>query len=92
MTLLGSKRLRALPDGPPSGRWEQVRLSAGRLAAGAMSAMRAGTAPVAGHLRDHGYTIAGLGFISAASFVHSLFTGLLVTGILILIFEWKVGD
>lgn len=48
--------------------------------------------PTATHLRDHGYTIAGLTLIGAAAFVHSLFAGLLVTGILFLVLEWKVSD
>lgn len=82
----------ALPPASPSGRWDRIRSSAGRLATGAVSVMRGQAAPVAGHLRDHAYSIAGLGFISAAAYVHSLFTGLLVTGILILIFEWKVSE
>jgi hypothetical protein len=34
----------------------------------------------------------GFGCISGASFLHSAFTGLLVTGILLLVFEWKVSD
>lgn len=43
-------------------------------------------------LADHAFTIGGFGCISAASFVHSVFSGLLVTGILLLILEWKVSD
>lgn len=53
---------------------------------------RAKTRPITRHLADHAYTLAGFGCISAASFVHSVFTGLLVTGILLIIFEFKVGD
>ena len=44
------------------------------------------------HLREHAYTLLGFGCISAASFWHSVFAGLLVTGILLLVFEWKVSD
>lgn len=44
------------------------------------------------HLQDHAYSICGLGLISAAAFVHSTFTGLLVTGLMFLVFEWKVSD
>jgi hypothetical protein len=76
----------------PSGRWGWARERAGRLAAGAITLVRNRAAPVAGHLRDHFYSIVGLGLIAAAAFVHSTFTGLLVTGILFLVFEWKVSD
>ncbi len=86
------RRTPALPAGSPTGRWSRVWLSAGRLAAGVVSVISGQAAPAASHLRDHGYTIAGLGLISAAAFVHSVFTGLLVTGIMALIFEWKVSD
>jgi hypothetical protein len=48
--------------------------------------------PIRSNLVDHGYTLLGFGCISGASFLHSAFTGLLVTGILLLIFEWKVSD
>jgi hypothetical protein len=48
--------------------------------------------PVRSNLVDHGYTLLGFGCISGASFLHSAFTGLLVTGILLLVFEWKVSD
>jgi hypothetical protein len=53
---------------------------------------KARSRPIRRHLADHAYTLAGFGFISAASYVHSLFTGLLVTGILFLVFEFKVGE
>ena len=43
-------------------------------------------------LQENIYTIFGLGLISAAAFVHSTFTGLLVTGIMFLVYEWKVSD
>lgn len=43
-------------------------------------------------LQDNIYSVCGLGLISAAAFVHSTFTGLLVTGIMFLVFEWKVSD
>lgn len=55
-------------------------------------ALRATAAPTRAHLRDHAYTICGMGFISAASFYHSIFTGLLVTGILFFVYEWKVSE
>lgn len=48
--------------------------------------------PVVGHIREHAYGIIGLGCIDAAAFVHSTFTGLLVTGVSFLVFEWKVRD
>ena len=53
---------------------------------------RAKSRPITRHIADHLYTLAGFGCISAASFVHSVFTGLLVTGILLLVFEFKVSE
>lgn len=58
----------------------------------AFGVAKARTRPARAHLVDHAYTWAGFGLISAASFDHSVFTGLLVTGILALVFEWKAGD
>jgi len=54
--------------------------------------VRTRSSPIRRHLADHLYTIAGFGCLSAASFVHSVFTGLITTGILLLVFEFKVGD
>lgn len=56
------------------------------------SALVANSRPARAHLVDHAYSWAGFGCISGASFLHSTFTGLLVTGILALVFEWKVGE
>lgn len=68
------------------GRWARKSLQA------ASTVIRASNRPVAQHLVDHAYSFVGIGCISAAFFVHSTFSGLLVTGILCLVFEWKVGD
>jgi hypothetical protein len=43
-------------------------------------------------LSDHGLSLCAMGLIDSACFVHSLFTGLLVTGILLFLFEMKIGD
>jgi hypothetical protein len=48
--------------------------------------------PGIAHLTAHGYALLGLGFIDAAAFTHSLFAGLLVTGISWLVFEWKASE
>jgi hypothetical protein len=53
---------------------------------------RARAVPTASHLRDHAYSIAGFGFISAAAFYHSTFAGLLVLGLSFFIYEWKVSE
>jgi hypothetical protein len=82
----------AYPGRSASGRWAGFRTRAGSLVAGALNAVRASAAPAAGHLRDHIYTILGFGCVSAASFLHSVFTGLIVTGVLLLAFEWKVSE
>jgi hypothetical protein len=85
----------ALPERPEDWRtrlWQRttgVLLAAVGIAAGIG---RSTARPIAAHLRDHIYSIIGIGFIDAAAFTHSLFTGLLVTGISFLIFEWKVSD
>jgi hypothetical protein len=64
-----------------------------RAATGLALGVLGASAPVAlGHLREHGYSIVGLGLFDSAMFVHSLFTGLLVTGISLIVFEWKVTD
>jgi hypothetical protein len=47
--------------------------------------------PAVGHLAAHGYSLIGLGFISAAAYTHSLFAGLLVSGIAFILFEWKAS-
>lgn len=51
---------------------------------------RAKAAPTVGHIREHAYSIIGFGMFDAAMFLHSEFTGLLVTGISWFVFEWKV--
>lgn len=53
---------------------------------------RAQAKPTARHLREHAYSICGLAFICAAAYTHSVFTGLLVTGIAFFAYEWKVSD
>lgn len=59
-------------------------------AVGAAAAL-ARSAPAAQHVRENAYTIAGLGFIDGAMFAHSVFTGLLVTGISFFVFEFKTS-
>jgi len=54
--------------------------------------LRRRAAPLASHIRDHVYSLLGLGCVSAAAFYHSVFSGLLVTGVLLLVFEWKVSE
>lgn len=46
--------------------------------------------PTVAHIREHAYTLVGFGLVDAAMFTHSLFTGLLVTGVSWIVFEWKV--
>jgi hypothetical protein len=48
--------------------------------------------PVVHNVRDQTFAVMGFGCIDAAAFVHSLFTGLIVTGASFLIFEWKVSS
>jgi hypothetical protein len=74
-------------DGPVGIR-DRVRL----VLAVILSAVTATARPAVNHLIDHGYTIAGLGCVDVAAFTHSMFTGFLVTGIMFLVFEWKVSE
>jgi len=48
--------------------------------------------PAARHLREHGYTMTGLACLDAAAFVHSVFAGLIVTGVSFLVLEWRVRE
>jgi len=73
-------------------RLEKARRALGIAMHTVLTAVSAQSRPARAHIRDHAYTWAGFAFISGASFLHSPFTGLLVTGILALIFEWKVGE
>jgi hypothetical protein len=78
------------PTHPVQRALRQLVTLAGAVLAVALVALRTKTRPTLAHLRDHAYGILGLGCIDAAAFVHSVFTGLLVTGVSFLIFEWKV--
>jgi hypothetical protein len=53
--------------------------------------LRRRAVPVTEHIRDHGFSWTAMGCVDAACFVHSLFTGLLVTGILLFLFELKIS-
>jgi hypothetical protein len=64
----------------------------GRAMRAGLTVARTRSRATAGHIRDHGYTVVGFGLFDAAWFTHSLFSGLLVTGISFLAFEWKVSD
>ena len=57
-----------------------------------LGAAKRRSSPLVRHLADHAYTLAGFGCISAASFTFSLAIGLYVTGILLLVFEFKVSE
>lgn len=79
----------------PVPRPERVKNAAKVLAialATVVGTIRTNTAVSRSKLQDHGLTLLGFGCISGASFLHSPFLGLLVTGILLLVFEWKIGD
>jgi hypothetical protein len=57
-----------------------------------LSVVKAKATPAVSHIREHAYTIMGLGTFDAAMFYHSMFTGLLVTGISWFVFEFKASD
>lgn len=74
------------------------RRAGGTALAGAVAAVRATgrvlvakATPAVLHVKEHAYTIVGFGLVDAAMFTHSLFTGLLVTGVSWVVFEWKVS-
>ena len=75
-----------------SGRISRLRGVVAGLGTGILAAVRPKAAPVTGHLRDHGYSVCGLGCIAGAAFIHSVFSGFLVIGVLFLVFEWKVSE
>jgi hypothetical protein len=56
----------------------------------ALGVAKAKAQPAVAHVREHAYSIMGFATVDAAMFTHSLFTGLLVTGISLFVFEWKV--
>lgn len=72
--------------------WRRLLTVAGTVLVVALPELHKHARPVARHLREHLYGICGLACIDAAAFVHSTFTGLLVTGISFLLFEWKVNE
>lgn len=61
-------------------------------AAVVVGVLRAKTAPSAVLVRDHAFNIIGYGVFDSAMFVHSVFTGLMVTGISFLVFQWQVSS
>jgi len=85
--------LMAVPEQPESTRLDRAArrfARAGR--AGAVLAARvlgARSRAGIGALREHLYAACGLGAFTAAGFVHSTFTGLLVLGASFLVFEFK---
>lgn len=84
-----------VPEGPLRRGFRSLRRKLGDLSATAMAAgvgvAMARSAPAAQHVSEHAYTIAGLGLIDGAMFVHSVFTGLLVTGLSFFVFEFKTS-
>lgn len=73
-------------------RWRKLKAVAGAVTGVVLEAAKQRAKPVAGQLRDNLYSVLGFGFIDSCAFLHSLFTGLLVTGLMFLVFEWKVSD
>jgi hypothetical protein len=69
-----------------------ARMAIAVLAERSLPVVRAKARPLASHLQDHIYSILGFGLFDAACFTHSLFTGLMVTGISFLVFEFKVSE
>jgi hypothetical protein len=84
----------ALPGrlGREAPRWRRWAGVAAGLGVSVRQKVRDTTRPARAHLAGHAYTIAGFGCFSAASFYHSVFTGLLVSGALFLVYEWKVSE
>jgi hypothetical protein len=76
----------------PTGRLGRARAAIQTTAAAIRTATRARVRPVRAVLADHVFTLAGFGLVSAAFFQLGLFAGLLVTGVLVLVFEWKVSE
>ena len=64
--------------------------ASGRLAA-VGAALRRPASVARDHILEHGYFFAAAGCADAAGFVHSTFTGLLVTAGTFLAIEWRVS-
>lgn len=64
-------------------------LRAGRALAGAVVGAKAPAA--LSHLKEHAYSMLGLGSFAGAGFDHSTFTGLLTLGAAFLVFEFKAA-
>ena len=85
----------SLPPITPELRYGHDRKGEARARARAASFLksaRQAVMPVVHNVRDQTFAVMGFGCIDAAAFVHSLFTGLIVTGASFLIFEWKVSS
>jgi hypothetical protein len=77
---------------PQQERWVRVQKEGKKRFRDTWNGLRRRSAPVGAHIQDHGFSWAAMGCIDAACFVHSTFTGLLVTGVLLFLFELKIGD
>lgn len=84
---------RALPYNPAPRRIKRLKELAGHVSSAAKQAIRKVSAtPLARHFADNAYSLLGFGFLDVAGFVHSPFTGFIVTGVSFLAFEWKVSE
>lgn len=77
------------PLGRALGRAAALGAAAVRAAVGVAGAT---ARPALAQLRDHGYSLAAAGFFDAAGYVHSVFAGLVTTGLSLMVFEWKVSE
>jgi len=85
--------VRALHERPrPNSRWGGSHpLQAGTRLAAVGAALRRPASIAAAHVQEHGYFFAAAGCADGAGFVHSVFTGLIVTAVSFLAIEWRVS-
>lgn len=86
--------LMAVPDEPAhTPRWAmRLGRSLRTVTRGTGRVLGASVPAALGHLREHAYALMGLGSLSAAGYVHSVFTGLLVMGAGFLVLEFKISS
>ena len=82
----------ALPRARPNSRWGRFGGGEPRARlADVGAALRQSASLASRHLQEHGYFFAAAGCADGAGFVHSVFTGLIVTAVSFLAIEWRVS-
>jgi hypothetical protein len=87
---MATRALHALPR--PNSRWgDRPHSIAGKRLTAVGAAFRRSASVALHHVQEHGYFLAAAGCADAAGFVHSTFTGLIVSAGAFLAIEWRVS-